>query len=138
VQANNGSLYIELQDTKGLAGARLIFDSDGILKVKAGARFRNIGPYKASELYALDISFNTATRFFTVAVNGKDPVSYLFFNPVSELSRIVFRTGAPREFPTPDTPADQTFDVKDSGESDVLAAFRINAVKTWVSNDPKQ
>jgi hypothetical protein len=129
-QAEKGQLHIELQDEKGIAAVRLIFDADGMFRAKAGARYKNIMTYKAGEKYDVRISFQTAIRMYSVRVNGKETGTYLFFAPVETLQRIVFRTGEPRTFPTPDTPADQTYDAKDAGESDATASFYIHALKT--------
>jgi hypothetical protein len=123
-------LYIELQDAKSTTAVRLIFDADGEFRTKAGARYKNMMRYHANEKYVVNISFQTHTRSYKVYVNGKEIGTYLFFAPVESLERIVFRTGEPRYFPTPDTPADQPYDVKDAGESDPLAEFYIHSLKT--------
>lgn len=130
-QADKGMLQIELQDAKGTPAARLTFDSDGVFRTKAGARFKNMMQYRAGERYDVRVGFNTTTRMYTVNVNGKNVGTFLFFAPVDVLQRIVFRTGEPRTFPTPETPADQTYDLKDAGESDPKAAFYIHALKTY-------
>jgi hypothetical protein len=130
LQADRGNLHIELQDAKGTVAVRLIFDADGEFRTKAGARYKNMMRYRANEKYVVNVSFQTHTRSYNVRVNGKEMGTYLFFAPVESLERIVFRTGEPRYFPTPDTPADQTYDVKDAGESDSLAEFYIHSLKT--------
>jgi hypothetical protein len=130
LQAEKGNLHIELQDAQGTTAVRLIFDADGEFRTKAGARYKNMMRYKANEKYVVNISFQTSTRSYNVNVNGKQIGTYLFFAPVESLERIVFRTGEQRYFPTPDTPADQTYDVKDSGGSDPLAEFYIHSLKT--------
>ena len=129
-QADKGVLHIELQDAKGIAAIRLIFDANGEFKTKAGARYKNLMHYHAGKKYNVRISFQTGKRLYKVHINQKEEGQYLFFAPVESLERIVFRTGEPRYFPTPDTPADQTYDVKDSGESDPLAEFYIHSLKT--------
>jgi hypothetical protein len=130
LQAEKGNLYIELQDAQGTTAVRLIFDADGEFRTKAGARYKNMMRYRANEKYVVNVSFQTSTRSYNVSVNGKQIGTYLFFAPVESLERIVFRTGEQRYFPTPDTPADQTYDVKDSGESDPLTEFYIHSLKT--------
>jgi hypothetical protein len=129
-QADHGKLHIELQDGSGTAAVRLIFDADGMLRTKAGARYKNVMQYKAGEKYDIRVSFKTDTRMYSLQVNGKAIGTYLFFAPAERLQRIVFRTGEPRAFPTLETPADQTYDLKDAGESDLPAAFYIHALKT--------
>jgi hypothetical protein len=129
-QADKGMLQIELQDAKGTAAVRLIFDTDGEFRTKAGARYKNMMRYRANEKYDVRVSFQTDKRLYAVHVNQKEVGKYIFFAPVESLERIVFRTGEPRYFPTPDTPADQTYDVKDAGEFDPMAEFYIHSLKT--------
>ena len=129
-QADNGVLQVELQDPKGTPAVRLIFDSDGQLRTKAGARFKNILSYKSNKEYRVKIGFDTQTRSYSVQVNEGKVHNYIFYAPVNTLEKIVFRTGHPRNFPTPETPADQTYDMKDAGGSDPLAAFYIHYLKT--------
>jgi hypothetical protein len=128
-QQNFGLLEIELQDEKGTAAVRLTFDSTGTLSAKAGARYKNFMQYKANERYDVRIKLNSATRFYTVTVNGKDFTS-LSFVPVEAVSRVVFRTGKVRRFPDVDTPADQIYDLPKPGESVREATYRIGYLKT--------
>ncbi|RDC58557.1 six-hairpin glycosidase [Pedobacter chinensis] len=129
-QNNFGLLEIELQDTKGLATVRLTFDTAGILSAKAGARYKNFMKYEADKSYDIKIKLDAFTRFYTVTVNGKDVLTSLAFQPVAEVSRIVFRTGDVRRFPDVDTPADQTYDLPNAGESTKEAVYSIKYLKT--------
>jgi hypothetical protein len=129
-QADKGSLHVELKDSKGTTAVRLIFDSDGIFRTKAGARYKNIMHYKPHEKYHVRIRFQIASRSYSVQVNDDEVRNYIFYAPVETLERIVFRTGPPRDFPTPETPADQTYDLKEAGGSDPLAEFYIHYLKT--------
>lgn len=129
-QADKGSLHIELKDSKGTTAVRLIFDSDGIFRTKAGARFKNIMPYKPHEKYQVRVRFQTTSRLYSVQVNGDEMNNYIFYAPVDTLERIVFRTGEPRTFPTPETPADQMYDLQGAGESDPLTKFYVHYLKT--------
>ncbi|UKT65416.1 six-hairpin glycosidase [Pedobacter mucosus] len=129
-QDNFGLMEIELQDAKGLATLRLTFDSTGTLSAKAGARYKNFMKYKAGESYDIKIKLDALTRFYTVTVNGKEALTSLAFQPVAEVSRIVFRTGDVRHFPNVDTPADQTYDLPKAGESDKEAIYSIKYLKT--------
>jgi hypothetical protein len=54
----------------------------------------------------------------------------MFYAPVHAISRIAFRTGEQRHFPTPDTPADQTYDLPDAGATAPEAAYRIARFRT--------
>jgi hypothetical protein len=130
-QADFGLMEIELQDAKGMASVRLTFDSTGTLSAKAGARYKNFMKYKAGEQYNIKIKLDAFTRFYTITVNGKDVLTSLAFQPVAEVSRIVFRTGEVRRFPHVDTPADQTYDLPNAGESEKNEAiYSIQYLKT--------
>ena len=129
-QNNTGELIIEMQDAKGTAGIRLTFDSIGELTSKAGARYKNIIKYKAGETYRIKIQLDTDARFYTVTVNGKEVLKALLFVPLESVSRIVFRTGEIRRYPTIDSPADQDFDLPKAGDPVKKAAFYIGSLKT--------
>lgn len=130
-QDNFGLMEIELQDAKGMATVRLTFDSTGTLSAKAGARYKNFMKYKAGEQYDIKIKLDAFTRFYTITVNGKDVLTSLAFQPVAEVSRIVFRTGEVRRFPNIDTPADQTYDLPNAGEIEKNeAVYAIKYLKT--------
>ncbi len=129
-QNDFGLLEIELQDAKGTATVRLTFDSAGTLSAKAGARYKNFMKYEAGKSYDIKLKLDAFTRFYTITVNGKDILTSLAFQPVADVSRIVFRTGDVRRFPDVDTPADQTYDLKNAGESTKEAVYSIKYLKT--------
>lgn len=128
-QNDRGQLDIEFQDSKGNAGIRLTFDSAGNFKTKAGYRYRNLAKYEKGR-YKIKVELNTATRMFTVNVNGKQGGNNLFFAPLESVSRIVFRTGDVRRFPNADTPTDQLYDLPGTGASAPEARFYIFSLKT--------
>jgi hypothetical protein len=129
-QKDFGLLEIELQDAKGTATVRLTFDSAGTLSAKAGARYKNFMKYEAGKSYDIKLKLDAFTRFYTITVNEKDILTSLAFQPVADVSRIVFRTGDVRRFPDVDTPADQTYDLKNAGESTKEAVYSIKYLKT--------
>lgn len=128
-QRDHGCLQVELQDGKGTPAIRLVFDADSIFKAKAGARDKHFMSYFPDTVYNVRLDINTATRFYTINVNGKDVLTSLLFAPVDKLERIVFRTGAPRHFPDADTPADQDYDLPRPGEQARVARFFIKSLK---------
>lgn len=129
-QKDSGKLDIELQDEKNTAAIRLTFDADGFLKYKAGYRLNNLLAYEAGKEYTIRIVATTADRFYDVYVNRKKETRRLFFAPVKELDKIVFRTGDVRRFPDADTPTDQDYDVKQNGKPIKEASFYIKSFKT--------
>jgi hypothetical protein len=130
-QADHGNLNIEFQDAKGSPGIRLVFDSTGTLYVKAGYRNKGITTYKAGEKYEITVSLNTEARFYTVAINGKQQGgNNVFFAPLENVQRIMFRTGEVRRFPDSDTPTDQMYDLPNAGAQVKQAVYYIKSLKT--------
>ena len=129
-QKSKGMLQVELQNAKNNPAIRLTFDTDGTLRAKSGAKFKNILQYEAGVNYTIRITFNTTSRFYTVNINGKDVLTQLTFAPVDGLDKIVFRTGMPRHFPNADTPAIQPEDLPNAGTPEEEAAFYIGSLKT--------
>ena len=78
----------------------------------------------------IKIELNTATRFYNVSINGKNPSNNLCFAPVGSVERIVFRTGITRRFPDADTPTDQDYDLHDANAKDREAVYLIQFFKT--------
>ena len=78
----------------------------------------------------MKIELNTATRFYTVSINGKNPSNNICFAPVESVERIVFRTGGIRRFPDADTPTDQSYDLSGAGNQLREAAYYIYYLKT--------
>ena len=131
-QNNTGMLDIEFQNAAGDAALRLTFDSTGVFRAKTGYRSKNMLKYTANQLYHITIKLNTDTRFYTVNVNGKDVLTNLFFAPVLNVERVVFRTGDVRRFPNANTPTDQDYDQPNAGEPVAPATFYIKSFKTTV------
>lgn len=128
-QKNHGTLHVELQDGRGNGAIRLVLDSSGV-SIKDGYRMSGLMSYEAWNLYTFRIEFNAAERIYSVFVNGELKKTRHFFAPAHSLERIVFRTGAIRHFPNPDTPTDQAFDVSDPGKIDSEALFLLKSLKT--------
>ncbi|MBE8721587.1 exo-alpha-sialidase [Sphingobacterium pedocola] len=128
-QADTGNLQIELLNNKGLAAARLIFDADGSIKNKAGYRNAGVQTYQAGQQYVVSLTADVTTRSFQMSINGVDKGTRLFFQPVSEISRVSFRTGDVRRYPDADTPTDQEFDVKSPGTAVAEAVYKILSFK---------
>jgi hypothetical protein len=125
-QNDHGLLDIEFLDAKGTPGIRLSLDSAGVFRTKAGYRNKNLMQYKSGERLDVKVQINTATRLYSVSVNGKNLGNNILFAPLESVSRIVFRTGDTRRFPNADTPTDQMYDLPDAGRKDKEAVFNIN------------
>jgi len=130
-QDNNGNLQIEFQDGKGSAGIRLVFDTSMAFITKAGYRNRGLTKYQAGKAMAIKVEVNTHTRSYKVTADGK-PLggAQIFFAPLADVQRIVFRTGNVRRFPDADTPTDQDYDLPNTGAVDKEAVYYIKSFKT--------
>ncbi len=129
-QNDKGVLQIEFQDAKGSPAVQLTFDAEGNFRNKAGSRFKNMTKYVAGQQYDVKVALDADTRSYTVAINGKPAGTFIFYAPVASFERIMFRTGEARHFPTPDTPADQDYDLPKAGDSEPEAVFYLKSLKT--------
>ena len=129
-QNDKGTLQIEFLDENGIACSRLELTADGVCRAKGGSRFGNIMKYEAGKTYHVEALLSVANRSIQVFVDGKKAGTRMFYAPVAAIERIAFRTGELRQFPTPETPADQTYDLPNAGAQDALSTFRVANFKT--------
>jgi hypothetical protein len=130
-QTKWGQLDIEIQDAKGSPGIRMMFDSAGMITVKAGYRNKNLTAYRNDEPFSVKIELDTKNRFYNVWVNNKQVGGVsLFFAPLESVERIVFRTGGVRRFPDADTPTDQMYDLPNPNAKAREVGFGISYLKT--------
>lgn len=129
-QNDRGTLQIEFLDENGIACTRLELTPDGLFRAKGGARFANLMAYEAGRSYDVKVVLSTEDRNIEVFVDGKKVGTRMFYAPVASVCRMAVRTGKRREFPTPETPADQEYDLPDAGGQEPLAVFRLTGVKS--------
>ena len=129
-QNDKGTLQIEFLDENGIACSRLELTADGVFRAKGGSRFGNIMKYEAGKTYHVEALLSVANRSIQVFVDGKKAGTRMFYAPVAAIERIAFRTGELRQFPTPETPADRTYDLPNAGAQDALSTFRVANFKT--------
>jgi hypothetical protein len=124
-QNDHGTLQIEVQDGKGTVGLRLQMDADSLLKAKTGARYKRLGAYKQGEKLHLKIDLDCTQRMYKVYVNGRPEKGSvtLFYAPLANVERVVFRTGERRFHPTVDTPADNAIDLPETGKMEKEAVY---------------
>ena len=132
-QATHGQLDIEFADGKGSPAIRLSLDSLGNLITKAGYRNKQLAQYQPGQPLHISVEFDASNRFYTATVNGKKLSSNLMFAPVSNIERIIFRTGPVRRFPNADTPTDQDYDLPGADLSCREAVFHIISFKTAIN-----
>lgn len=129
-QNDKGTFQIEFVDENGVACSRLELTNDGVFRAKGGARFANLMKYGAGKVYHVEAVISTEDRNIQIFVDGKKVGLRMLYAPVHSIERVVFRTGSVRDFPTPETPADQTYDLPDAGGQEPLSIYRIANVQT--------
>lgn len=129
-QADKGIFRVEFLDEKGIACSRLEFRADSTFQAKGGARWGSMMKYQAEKTYKIEAQLSVENRSIKIVVDGKQLGVRMFFAPVAAIERIAFSTGETNAFPTPETPADQEYDLPNAGEQDALAVFRIAGLKT--------
>lgn len=129
-QNKNGILQISFLDNQGTACSRLELTDDGVITCKGGARYAKVINYVPHQTYHLEVQLNATTRRIVVYVDGKKYCERMFFAPIAQISRVMFRTGIQRTTPTIDTPADWDGMLDVTGEKDTLAVYRIAHFKT--------
>ncbi|MGO4771149.1 six-hairpin glycosidase [Flavobacterium sp. W22_SRS_FK3] len=131
-QNDHGLLQIEFQNKQGLPAVRLIFDSDGELKAKNGARFGGITKYEAGKEYKITVRLDVKTRSYSIKVNDGKESNRIFYAPVDGFERIMFRTGNQRYTPNADTEPDTPdfTDLPDTGKLIPEAVFNIKSLVT--------
>ncbi|MDR8391929.1 exo-alpha-sialidase [Aliifodinibius sp. S!AR15-10] len=129
-QADHGQLDIELQDAKGTGAIRIMFAEDGNLKLKLGPKNGNILKYEAGKEYRFRIEYDATNWEYAVYLNGEQITFRRFYAAVDNLSRVVFRTGERRYFPTIDTMEDKGKDLEQAGVPVREATFHIPSFKT--------
>ena len=136
-QNDHGQLFIEFVDGKGTVASRIVVGEDATIKVKGGARYGTlVKRYEAGEAFHVKASLSADSHSGTYYINGKKASSRMFDTPVEDITRVVFRTGPLFNYPSIETPADQTEDMPRADEEDPLATFRIaNLTTTSTDNE---
>ncbi len=131
-QNDKGLLQIEFLNQQGLPAIRLVFDADGVLKAKNGARYGGITKYEAGKEYTITVKLDVTSRSYTVKVNDSKESFKIFYAPVDGISRIMFRTGEQRYTPNPDTEPDTPdyVDLPNTGVEIPEAVFNIKSLVT--------
>lgn len=135
-QNDHGQMNIEFVDDKGNVCSRIVMDGEAMMKVKGGARYGGmVKNYKAGETYHIKACLSVKGHTGTYYVNGKKAASRMFDTPVEAITRIVFRTGDLFDYPSIETPADQTEDMPRADGQDPMASFMIANVRTSSSDN---
>ncbi|KQB36948.1 BNR 2 domain containing protein [Flavobacterium daejeonense] len=131
-QNDKGLLQAEFLNKQGLPAIRIIFDADGQIKVKHGARLGGMGSYEAGKEYTINVKLDVTSRSYYIKVNDSKETYKIFYAPVDGISRIMFRTGEQRYTPNPDTAPDtpEYVDLPNTGVEIPEAVFNIKSLVT--------
>ncbi|MCR5394627.1 MAG: exo-alpha-sialidase [Bacteroidales bacterium] len=129
-QIDHGRLDLELQDAQGTPCTRLSWMDNGQVMVKTGARSSAIiKDMEAGRTYRIGMEVSLDNRMVIFSIDGKVQRPKMLFAPLSAITRICFRTGAEREMPTVNTPADNDTDLPDSATPIREARWAISNVE---------
>ena len=126
-----GQLQVEVVDRKGSLAVRLVFDADGMIKVKGAGHLGGVGVHRPHTWYRIRISVDTTVHRFDLAVDDNLLVrGGALASPVRSVERLVFRTGPRRREPTLDTSRFEGEDLPHADEPTMPAVFCVNDVRT--------
>lgn len=131
-QTGHGILEVEWLDEHGTPCSRLEWcGADSLLRIKTGARFNTVQRnFQAGKTYRVEARIDLGHRNITLYIDGKKYGPKMLFAPIESISRICFRTGAHRFFPTPETPADNCADLPGADAGAPYACWQIDNFKT--------
>ncbi len=129
-QSNNGNLQIEFLDNKGTVASRIALDSDGMMRLKGGARSANLIKYEPNKTYHIEAILSVDNRLIQIYIDGKKVGQRMFYSPVPAIERVSFRTGERRLHPTTETPADWDGTLPNAGDQEPLSIYRIANFKS--------
>jgi hypothetical protein len=128
-QTEHGQLYIECCDGKGITPIRILFDSDGMVRVLNQGYYVDLIPYQADQWYDLQLVVDAVMQNYELTVN-EFRKTFRFIAPVNEVERIVYRTGPLRREPDLETRV-QGSDLPGADEPVQAAEYWINYLKTF-------
>ena len=129
-QNNTGALCVELQNSVNYAGTRVSFDPDGMIRLKRGYKYSDLGVYEPGEKYDIKIEADANTQLVTVTVNDRRPVRNVLYGQVNDFCKVVFRTGELNRILNVDIPAFAEWVLPGAGEPVDPAAFYVLSLKT--------
>lgn len=118
-------MQIEFLDADGIACSRIELTSEGILRAKGGSRFSNMMKYEPGKTYHIQAELLCQGPEYPDIGDGQPVGQRMFYAPVASVERILFRTKCPYVSCTPETPADQEYDLPGAGKQEALSEFRI-------------
>ncbi|MBR0037294.1 MAG: six-hairpin glycosidase [Bacteroidales bacterium] len=131
-QTSHGRLELELQDEHGTPCTRVQWQADSLVMVKTGARYNAIlNPYEAHRTYHIEMQVSLNDRMITFSVDTVKFKPKMLFAPLEAITRICFRTGEERTFPTINTPADNDTDLPHADALDPEASWTISHVRCY-------
>ncbi len=128
-QQETGLLQIELADSKGAVALRISLNKEGNIINKDAYTLGRIGEYNANKKMTIRIEANSIRNYFEVFVNGERKTGRMCYQKVNSFSRVIFRTGEKRYYPTVESPRMQKFDVDNGGIPVEEESYRIYSFK---------
>lgn len=126
-------LDVEFKDSEGHTCSRLEFTREGIVRVKGGYRYGEIGCFDVGVPLKVSVHLSVSERKAVYKLNDETSLERMFYAPVHSVTRVVFRTGETRYFPTIETPTDPDSDLPLANDPAKESVWHIYNFKTSAS-----
>ena len=141
-QGGGKPLFVELWDGRGAIPVRVVFDTDGMVRVQHGRKTDAAGRFSRDCWHTLRFVFDTVHQRCVILFDGADTgrnqsyqgdkpphTGWLFRAPVRSIERLVLRTGPVRRSPDLDTPVDGGEDLPDVSQRLAPSVFFVSTVR---------
>ena len=129
-QNNTGALCVELQNSENYAGTRVSFDADGMIRLKRGYKYSDLGTYEPGKSYTIQLIANAKDQTVSATVNGGRPVRNILYGQVDNFCKVVFRTGELFRILNVDIPAYGEWVLPGGDDPVDSAAYYVLSLKT--------
>ncbi len=125
----NGRLELEVLDHAGHRPIRVIFGEDGHVRFTDGNDLKDGGRYEEDSWYQIKINVNVAKGQYDLLMDNKMIVNQAkFFESVSSIERLSFRTGAYRTEPTRQTDRYSGGDLSNPGDPVLPVVYYLDDI----------
>jgi hypothetical protein len=128
-QSDYGQLFIECCNGRGTIPLRILFDSNGYIRLLNQGFYVDVQPYTAGSWYDLQLSIDAVLQNYELTI-GEFKKTFRFISPVWSVERIAFRTGPTRREPNLETRVLGS-DAAGADEPVQAARYYINYLQTF-------
>ncbi len=146
--SNAGRLFLELHDSCSRIPVRVVWDSDGKVKIDHSRGLTAVAPYHREQPVRITLVADAGRNCFRLSIddrltgsgqvyNGEDwsQPRWYFIASVKTLSRVVLRTKPLHRTPTVDTPLEPHQDLPERSATPGPAEFRVFRITTTIPTE---